>query len=271
MEVQQLWNSTQPYIVDFGFRLIAVAIILLAGKIGLKIIDKLLQQVFSRTQVEPTIVRFVRNLIHVAINVFVFLAVLGKLGIETTSIVAILGAATLAVGFALQGSLANFAAGVLILLFRPFKVEDVVEVGGKIGKVHAIGVLACEIVTVDNRKIIMPNAKIMGDTITNFTAEPIRRIDLVVGVSYGSDLKKVREVLLDELKKNGRVLKDPEPTVAVDALNESSVDFFVRPWVNTGDYWAVRSELLEAIKLRFDAEGIEIPFPQRDIHMRTHA
>jgi len=182
--------------------------------------------------------------------------------------VAILGAATLAVGFALQGSLANFSSGVLIMLFRPFKVGDVVEVGGKTGLVHTIGILVCELITPDNRKIIMPNGRIMGDTIMNFTAEPTRRIDLVVGVSYGADLKKAREVLLDELKKNKLVLAEPAPTVAVTELGDSSVDFFVRPWVNTADYWSVRSEVLEAVKHRLDAEGIEIPFPQRDVHLR---
>jgi len=269
MELQAFWDSVQPYVVDLGFRLLAVVIIFMAGKIGLKVIDKVLKKVFSRTSVEPTIVKFVQNLIHVAVNVFVFLAILGKLGIETTSVVAILGAATLAIGFALQGSLANFSAGVLIMLFRPFKVGEVVEIGGKTGLVQTIGILACELITFDNRKIIMPNGKIMGDTIMNYTAEPTRRIDLVVGVSYGSDLKRTRTVLLEELKKNPLVLEEPAPAVAVHELAESSVDFFVRPWVNTPDYWPVRAQVLEAVKLRLDAEGIEIPFPQRDVHLRS--
>ncbi|MBU1242013.1 mechanosensitive ion channel [Myxococcota bacterium] len=268
MNIDSLWANVQPYLVDFGFRLIAVVIIYMAGKIGLGIIDKVLKKVFSHSKIEPTIVKFLQNMIHVAVNVFVFLAIMGKLGIETTSLVAILGAATLAVGFALQGSLANFSSGVLIMLFRPFKVGDFVEVGGKSGLVHTIGILACELTTPDNKRIIMPNGKIMGDTIMNFTAEATRRIDLVVGVSYGSDLKKTRAVILEELQKNKLVLAEPVPTVAVTELGESSVDFFVRPWVNTADYWTVRSEVLEAVKIRLDAEGIEIPFPQRDIHMR---
>jgi len=268
MDFQHIWYTVQPHLVDIAFRLVAVIVIYIAAKIALRVLDSLLKKLFSHTKVDATIVRFLTNMVHVAVNVFVFLAILSKLGVETTSFVAILGAATLAVGFALQGSLANFSAGVLIMLFKPFKVGDFVEAGGKSGVVHSVGILVCELVTPDNRKILIPNGKIMGDTIINFSAEPQRRVDLTIGVSYGADLKKTQEVLMEEMKKNEKVLAEPAPTTAVTELADSSVNFFVRPWVNNADYWAVRSELLQAIKIRLDAEGIEIPFPQRDIHMR---
>ncbi len=267
MNFEKLWYSYQPHITALSLRILAVVIIYIGGKIALRIIDSILDRLFKKTKIDTTVTRFLRNLIHVAVNVFVFLAILSKLGIETTSFVAILGAATLAIGFALQGSLANFSAGVLIMLFRPFKVGDVIEASGQIGVVDTIGILVCELTSPDNRHIIIPNGKIMADTIINYTSLGTRRIDLVVGVSYGANLQKAQQVMLDELKKNPKILEEPEPVVALSELADSSLNFVVRPWVNVADYWTVRAEVLVAIKDRLDAEGIEIPFPQRDVHL----
>jgi small conductance mechanosensitive channel len=198
-------------------------------------------------------------------------AALGQLGIQTTSFIAILGAAGLAIGLALQGSLSNFAAGFLMIIFRPFKVGDFIEGAGVAGVVEEIQIFTTKLKTGDNKIIIVPNAKLSGDNITNYSAQETRRVDMTVGVAYSADLSKVREVLLDIISKDTRILAEPAPLVAVAELADSSVNFVVRVWTKTGDYWGVKFDATETIKNRFDAEGIGIPFPQRDIHIVSGA
>jgi small conductance mechanosensitive channel len=198
---------------------------------------------------------------------FIVIAAISRLGVQTASFVAVLGAAGLAVGLALQGSLANFAAGVLMIIFKPFKVGEFISAGGVTGGVEAMGIFTTVLKSPDNKKIIVPNAKITGDSITNFSANDTRRIDMVAGVSYSDDLAKVKQVLEGILSEDERILKDPAPTIGLLEMADSSINFAVRPWVKTADYWDVFFATQEKIKQRFDAEGISIPFPQRDVHL----
>jgi small conductance mechanosensitive channel len=199
--------------------------------------------------------------------VVVIIAAIGQVGIQTTSFIAIFGAAGLAVGLALQGSLSNFAAGVLIVLFRPYKVGDFVEAAGIAGVVEQVQILTTILKTGDNKQIIVPNGQIMDSIITNYSANDKRRVDMVVGVSYDDDLDKVRSTIEELVAADERILAEPACTIAVSALADSSVNFVVRPWVNTADYWGVMFDLTEAIKKRFDKEGISFPFPQQDVHL----
>ena len=199
--------------------------------------------------------------------VVVVIAAIGALGVETTSFIAIFGAAGLAIGLALQGSLSNFASGVLIVLFRPYRVGDWVEAAGISGSVEQVQILTTILKTGDNKQIIVPNSQIMDSIITNYSANDTRRVDMVVGVSYADDLDKVRKTLEDLIAAEDRILPEPVPTIAVSALADSSVNFVVRPWVNTADYWGVMFDMTEAIKKRFDKEGISFPFPQQDVHL----
>jgi small conductance mechanosensitive channel len=201
---------------------------------------------------------------------FVVLAAINQIGVQTTSFIAIIGAAGLAIGLALQGSLANLAAGVLIILFRPYKVGDYIEGGGVAGTVEEVQIFTTILKTPDNKTIIVPNGQIMGGTITNFSAMAERRIDLVVGVGYDADLDKTRQVLTDLLSADQRILEEPATLIGVVELADSSVNLVVRPWVKTADYWSVYFDLNERIKKRFDVEGITIPFPQRDVHVYEH-
>ena len=198
---------------------------------------------------------------------FAVLAALAKFGIQTASFVAILGAAGFAVGFALQGSLANFAAGVLILVLRPFRVGDFIDAAGVAGNVKEIQLFTTIIATPDNIKIMVPNGKIFGDVIKNITGYDTRRIDLVIGIGYSSDIQKAYDVMMSLIKGDSRILADPAPQIAVSELADSSVNFVVRPWVNRGDYWDVKFDLTRKIKEEFDKNDIEIPFPQRVVHM----
>jgi len=199
--------------------------------------------------------------------VFVIIAAIGAVGVQTTSLIAIVGAAGLAVGLALQGSLSNFASGVLIVLFRPYKVGDFVEAAGIAGAVVEVQILTTILKTGDNKQVIVPNSQIMGSIITNYSANDTRRVDLVIGVSYDDDLDKTRKTLEELVAADDRILDDPAVTIAVSALADSSVNFVVRPWVKTADYWGVLFDLTEAIKKRFDEEGISFPYPQQDVHL----
>jgi len=257
----------QEWCADYGLRVVGAIVILLIGLWIAKAVRNLVKRLLEKAKADPTLVSFLGHLAHIALVTFVVLAVLGKLGVQTASFVAVLGAAAFAVGLALSGSLANFASGVLLLIFRPFKVEDFVEVGGVTGKVEEIQIFCTKLATPDNKEVIIPNAKVTGDNITNYTAKGTRRVDMVIGVSYDADLKKVRDVLSGLLAEDERVLKDPPPTIAVLELADSSVNFAVRPWTSAAEYWNVFFDTMEAAKTRFDAEGIGIPFPQRDVHL----
>jgi small conductance mechanosensitive channel len=217
--------------------------------------------------VDETVVPFAAKLVYFLIMVFVLLAVLGLFGIPTTSIIAVLGAASLAVGLALQGTLSNFAAGVMLLLFRPFDVDDYIEVAGHAGTVKTVGVFATTLNTLDNVQITIPNGKVYGEAIKNYSANDIRRVDLVASVAYDDDLQTAKDTLMAILEADERVLDDPAPTVAVSELGASSVDFVVRPWCRAEDYWNVRFDLTRAIKESLEGAGLSIPFPQQDMHV----
>ncbi len=253
----------------YGLKVVAAIAILILGRMASGWIRGLIRTVMQRAGTDPMLISFVSNLAYFAMLAFVVIAALNQLGIQTTSFIAVLGAAGLAIGLALQGSLQNFAAGVLIIIFRPYKVGDFIEGGGTTGVIESMDIFTTRMKTGDNKTVIVPNSKLLGDNITNYSAKPTRRVDLVIGVGYGDDLAKVKSVLNDILAAEERILKDPAPTVAVGELADSSVNFFVRPWVDSANYWPVRFDLLETIKNRFDAEGITIPFPQRDVHMHA--
>jgi small conductance mechanosensitive channel len=268
--MEQVMPKIQEWIALYGLKVIAAIAILLIGWIAAKGIRGIIRRMMQRAHVDKTLISFVVSLCYVGILAFVIIAALGQLGVETTSFVVVLGSAGLAVGLALQGSLANFAAGVLMIIFRPFKVGDYIEGGGVAGEVMEIGIFTTVLKSPDNKKIIVPNGKMTGDNIVNYTAEEIRRVDIVAGVSYKDDLEKVKNVLADILAKDDRVLKDPAPMVGVLELADSSVNFVVRPWVKTADYWDVFFATQEGIKKRFDSEGISIPFPQQDVYIHNN-
>ena len=253
--------------VDFAINLVTAIIIFIVGRIVARLLVGGLRKVMQRQEVDRTLETFVCNLASMTLLVFVIIASISALGIQTASFIAVLGAAGLAVGLALQGSLSNFAAGVLIVLFRPYKVGDWVEAAGISGSVEEVQILTTVLKTGDNKRVIVPNSQIMDAVITNYSANDTRRVDMVVGVSYSDDLDKVRATIEELIAADGRILDEPAPTIAVSQLADSSVNFVVRPWVATSDYWGVMFDLTEAIKKRFDDEGISIPFPQQDVHI----
>ena len=241
--------------------------IIIVGKIVAGLLRKIVAKFMNKSKTDPTIVSFVGNLVYFLILIFTVVAALGNLGVQMTSFIAIIGAAGLAVGLALQGSLANFASGILILAFRPFKVGDFITAAGVTGSVKEIQIFETIVATPDNIRITIPNSKIYGDVIQNVTAYDTRRVDITVGIGYSSSLKKAQDILEGLLKADQRVLSEPVPQVAVAELADSSVNFVVRPWVKKEDYWAVKFDLTRQIKLAFDEEGIEIPFPQQVVHV----
>ncbi|MDJ0751784.1 MAG: mechanosensitive ion channel [Woeseiaceae bacterium] len=255
--------------VDFGKDIIVALLIFYIGRFVVRLVVRAMTKVMQRQDVDKTLQTFVSNLVRMALMVVVIIAAIGALGIQTTSFIAIFGAAGLAVGLALQGSLSNFAAGVLIVLFRPYRVGDYIEAAGIAGTVEGVQILTTILKTPDNKKIIVPNSQVMDSIITNYSANDTRRVDLTVGVSYDDDLDKVTATLRELVEADERILKDPECLIAVSALADSSVNFFVRPWVKSADYWGVHFDLTEAIKKRFDDEGISFPFPQQDVHLYT--
>lgn len=256
---------------QYGTRIIGAIAILVLGRLAIGIVVSIVKRLMLRANAEVTLTRFVANLTKILLMVFMVLAALGTLGVETTSFIAVIGAAGLAVGFALQGSLSSFAAGVMLIIFRPFKVGDYVEAGGTAGTVEAVGIFSTKLKTPDNKEVIIPNSNITGGNIINYSAKDTRRVDLVFGIGYGDDIKLAKETLSEIIAADERVLKDPAPTIAVSELADSSVNFVVRPWVKTSDYWSVLFDLTEKVKLTFDAKGISIPYPQQDVHMHQVA
>jgi small conductance mechanosensitive channel len=270
MEVQQLIARGYELGTEFGVNILAALAIFIIGRWVVRYLKNITLRAMKKRDVDPTLTKFVGNLAYVALLTFVIIAALGMLGIQTTSFIAVLGAAGLAVGLALQGSLSNFAAGVLMIIFRPFKVGDFIEGAGTAGVVEEIQIFTTQLRTPDNKTIIIPNAKLTADNIVNFSAKGTRRADMVFGIGYDDDIDKARNIISEILSNETRILQDPPPQVAVSELADSSVNFVVRPWVNADDYWGVVFDLTEAVKKRFDAEGISIPFPQRDVHLYEH-
>ena len=267
----EVWTMIQTTGVDLGINLVTAIVIFFVGKWIVALVIKGLMKAMHKGDIDTTLRRFIGNLARMLLMLFVIIAAINALGVQTASMIALLGAAGLAVGLALQGSLSNFAAGVLIVLFRPYKVGDWIEGGGVSGAVEEVQILTTVLKTGDNKRVIIPNSQIMGSTITNYSANETRRVDLVVGVSYSDDLDKVRKELEGLVAADERILKDPAVTIAVSELADSSVNFVLRPWVKTADYWGVYFDLTEAIKKRFDEVGISIPFPQQDVYIHNVA
>ncbi len=251
----------------YGLKIIAAIIILIVGRIASGIGRKIVTKVLVKAKTDEAVVSFVGSLVHILILTFAVLAALAKFGIQTASFVAVLGAAGFAVGFALQGSLANFAAGVLILVFRPFRTGDLIDAAGVFGSVQDIHLFTTTLATVDNVQIIVPNGKLYGDIIKNYSANDTRRVDMIVGIGYSSSISKAIEIMSKLIGDDPRILKDPAPTIAVCELADSSVNFVVRPWVKKDDYWNVKFDFTRSVKEQFDENGIEIPFPQTSVHM----
>ena len=262
-EITTYIEFIKKYVLDYSPKLISAIIILIIGLWATSIITKLVKKIMKKREVEPTLVLFIGNLIFWALRILVLVTVITQLGIGTSSFVAILGAAGLAVGLALQGSLSNFAGGVLIILLKPFKVGDVIETQGLVGTVKEIKIFSTLLTLPENKLAIVPNAALSNDKIINFTVNGNLRVDLEIGVDYGSNFKQVKEVVFKILNNHPLILKEPAPSVFVKTLNNSSVDFAIRPWSKSEDYWTVRAEVLEACKLAFDEAGIEIPYPHQ--------
>ncbi|MBM7037921.1 small-conductance mechanosensitive channel MscS [Vibrio sp. 188UL20-2] len=260
-------TDNSDLLIGYGVNIITAILILLIGNLVAKGVGRSIGKLLTKRKLDPAVVEFLSAMVRYLLFVIFLIAALGRIGVQTASVVAVIGAAGLAVGLALQGSLSNFAAGVLIVGFRPFKSGDYVEVGGVAGSVEAIQIFQTVLKSPDNKMVVVPNAAVIGGAITNYSRHDTRRIDHVIGVSYSADLKKTKEVIHKILEADERILKEPGIQIGVVALADSSVNFVVRPWVRTEDYWNVYFDTLQAIKEGLDGEGIEIPFPQMDVHL----
>ena len=259
------------YAIPWGINIAMAIAIYVIGRIVVGFILSIFRRVMAKSKYDAMLVDFLEAIISAILMLFVIVASLDQLGVDTTSLVAILGAAGLAIGLSLQDSLKNFAAGVMLLVFKPFKSGDFVEAGGTAGTVNKIGIFTSTMTTPDNKEIIVPNGAIYSGTITNFSAKETRRVYMVVGIGYDADLLKAKQVLQEMVEADPRILQEPAPTIAVAELADSSVNFVVRPWVQSADFWDVKFDFTEAVKLRFDKEGISIPFPQMDVHLHKDA
>jgi small conductance mechanosensitive channel len=269
--VSQGLGSVMGVVTTYGPSLFMAVLTLLVGWWIAKLLTGVLRRVLDKREIDAALTGFLTSIVYALLMTLVILSALDKVGVPTTSFVAVVGAAGLAIGFALQGSLANFAAGVMLIFFRPFKSGDLVEVSGILGVVEDVQIFATMLVSLDNKKIVVPNAAVTSGNIVNFSAKETRRVDLVFGIGYGDDIKAAKEVMSAVLEKNEYVLAEPAPNVAVSELGDSSVNFVVRPWCKTDDYWDAYFSVTEEIKLALDANGISIPFPQRDVHLHQVA
>lgn len=269
--VQNVLTQIYAHLAEYGLKIVGAIAIFILGRWLAKLLAKLAGKAMTKAKVDKTLVRFGERLCYVGLLIFVIVAALANVGVYTASFIAVIGAAGLAVGLALQGSLANFASGVLMLIFKPIRVGDFVEAGGAKGTVKEVGIFTTVLNAPDNVRIIVPNSQVTGSSVSNYTVNGTRRVDMVVGVSYQDDLKKTRQVIEKVLAADDRILSDPAPTVAVSELGDSSVNFVVRPWTKASDYWNVRFDTTAKIKVALDKSGITIPFPQQDIHIKREA
>ncbi|MBU1341714.1 MAG: mechanosensitive ion channel [Proteobacteria bacterium] len=267
MNIEKLIEMITYWVTTYSVKLIVAILIFLIGKWLAGKISKILTHVLEKSKVDITLIKFLENIIYYTLMIVIVIAAAGQMGINTTSFLTIVGAAGLAIGLALKDSLSNFASGVMLIMFRPYRVGDVVNAGGVSGKVVSISLFNTILNTPDNQKLIVPNSSITSNVITNVTANDTRRVDLVIGIGYDDDIKKTKDTLNRIVREDSRILDDPKPTIAVSALADSSVNFVVRPWVKTSDYWDVYFDLTEKIKITFDKEGISIPYPQQDVHL----
>lgn len=267
LDPEFLQSIQNDYVVPWTINIVMALAVFIVGRIIISILVGLVRKVLMKSRMDNMLVNFIASILSALLLLFVVVASLDQLGVDTSSLIAIVGAAGLAIGLSLQDSLKNFAAGVLLVIFRPFREGDFVEAGGVAGVVESITIFNTVMRTGDNREVVVPNGPIYGGVITNFSKRDTRRIDMIFGIGYDADLLKAKQLLQEILAEDERILKEPAPVVAVSALADSSVNFVVRPWVKTPDYWNVLWDTTEKVKLRFDEAGISIPFPQMDVHL----
>ena len=268
---QEILAKVYELIVTYGMKFIMAIVVLIVGLIVIKWIVKALVRIMKKGNVNESLIPFLKSLTKVLLKVMLVISVMGMVGIQMTSFIAVLGAAGLAVGLALQGTLQNFAGGVMILLFKPYEVGNFIEAQGFMGSVKEIQIFTTVLTTPDNRKVIIPNSPLATGSITNFSAMPTRRIDFSFGIGYSDDIDKAKDILMKMAQKDERVLKEENPpAVMVDALGDSAVNLKLRIWVKSEDYWSLWCDTQEGVKKQFDAAGISIPFPQRDVHLYNH-
>ena len=266
--ITRYWDYFTTVLIEYSPRLISATIIFVVGWTVIKLIKKLIMRIMVKREMEPTLSKFLADILIWTLKILLFVTVISRLGVENSSFVAIIGAAGLAVGLSLQGSLSNFAGGVLIIMFKPFKVGDFIEAQGVMGTVKQIQIFVTQLSTVDNQVIFVPNGVLSNGTIINYTYATTRRADLTVAISYSSNIKRAKEIAMEVMEKHPMVLKDPAPIVLVKDLAESSINLAVRPWAELPDFFEMRSDILEQIKFKFDENGIQIPYPQREIHIK---
>ena len=264
--MDDILKQLQAVVAEYGLQVIGALATLIIGIWIAKLLAKAFRRTLKKREVDETLTKFLVSLIRIGLITFVIISAAAQIGIQTASFVAIIGAAGLAIGFALQGSLSNLAAGVMLIIFKPVKVGDYIEGGGAAGSVEAVGIFITTLVTPDNKVVYIPNSTLTGGNITNYSAMDTRRVDMVFGIGYSDDIDKAKRAIEEVLKTDSRILKDPAPQIVVSELADSSVNFNVRPWVNTADFWAVYFDTTENIKKKFDEQNISIPFPQRDVH-----
>ncbi len=267
MDIEKIIDTITLLVTEYSVKFIMAILILIIGKWLAGKVSKMVAKLLEKNKIDVTLIKFFDNIIYYTLMIVIIIAAAGQLGINTTSFLTIVGAAGLAIGLALKDSLSNFASGVMLIMFRPFKVGDVVDIAGTFGKVANIALFNTTMNTPDNKRVIVPNSSITSSVITNITANDTRRVDLVIGIGYDDDIKKAKQILTTIIQEEKRALEDPKPTIAVLELADSSVNFAVRPWVKTDDYWDVYFDLTEKIKIILDQEGISIPYPQRDVHI----
>jgi small conductance mechanosensitive channel len=265
--MEKFMDALVTFATTYGLKVIGAVLILIFGRIAAGIARKVVKRILQKSKTDEALISFFSSLTFMLVMVFAVVASLAKFGVETTSFVAVLGAVGFAIGFALQGSLSNFASGVMLLVFKPFKAGDLIEAAGVKGIVKDIGLFNTELSTLDNVKVIVPNGKAYGDVIKNISGYDTRRVDMVFGIGYDSSIPRAYEIMRGLIDEDARILKDPAPQIAVSELSDSSVNFVVRPWCKTEDYWNVYFDLMQNVKERFDAAGIEIPFPQHTVHL----
>lgn len=268
--MEDILTQLQAVVAQYGLQVLGALATLVIGIWIAKLLAKSLGKVLNKREVDPTLVKFLVSLAKIGLITFVMISAAAQIGIQTASFVAIIGAAGLAIGFALQGSLSNLAAGVMLIIFKPVKVGDYIEGGGAAGSVEAVGIFITTLLTPDNKVVYIPNSTLTGGNITNYSAKDTRRVDMVFGIGYSDDIDKAKKVIDEVLSADDRVLKDPAPQIVVSELADSSVNFNVRPWVKTADYWGLYFDTTETIKKKFDEQNISIPFPQRDVHMHQN-
>ncbi len=261
----------EKFLIPWSIKIVAALAIFVIGRWIARWLTNLTRKVMTKSNMDAMLVNFLGNIVYTVLLLVVVMAALDQLGIQTTSLLAVFGAAGLAIGLALKDSLGNFSSGVMLILFRPFKVGDFIEAGGVMGVVEEVRMFATVMRTGDNREIIVPNSQIYGGTITNYSARDTRRVDMVFGIGYDDDIGKAKKVLEGLLAADERILKDPAPVIAVGELGDSSVNILVRPWVKSGDYWGVYWDMMEKVKLAFDENGISIPYPHQEVYMHNVA